>query len=75
MKIIETSIRVADYEKVCCNCRYFEQHYVYVLNQEKNKLFLCNAGYCTKAHIRSKKAISKACERFKKEGSALPEDY
>ena len=28
MKIIETSIKIADYEKVCCNCKYFEQHYV-----------------------------------------------
>jgi len=73
MKIIETSIKVADYEKVCCNCKFFEQHYV--LNKELNKLFLCNAGYCTKAHIRSRKAVHKACERFKKEGLALPEDY
>ena len=55
MKIIETSIKVADYEKVCCNCKFFEQHYV--LNKELNKLFFCNAGYCTKAHIRSRKAV------------------
>ena len=65
MKIIETSIKVADYEKVCCNCKFFEQHYV--LNKELNKLFLCNAGYCTKAHIRSRKAVRKACEQFKRE--------
>ena len=64
MKIIETLIRVADYEKVCCNCKFFEQHYT--LNEELNKLFLCNAGYCTKSRIKSKKAVHKACEYFKR---------
>lgn len=73
MKIIETSIKVADYEKVCCNCKYFEQHYI--LKEEMNKIFLCNAGYCIKAHIRHRKAVSKACGQFKREGLGLLNDY
>ena len=40
---------ISEDEKVCCNCKYFEQHYV--LNKELNKIFLCTAGYFIKAHI------------------------
>ncbi len=62
MKIIETSIKIADYEKVCCNCKYFVQHYYY--RERDNKFHICNAGHCVKPRIKDRKPDHKACEHF-----------
>lgn len=50
-------------DKVCFNCKYFMQHYIY------NKIFHndfspCNAGHCVKSRVKDRKPTQMACEHF-----------
>ena len=61
-------ILVSKDEKVCCNCKYFWQHYVY--SEFYKGYTTCNAGHCVKPRNKNRKPEQKACEHFQKKGES-----
>lgn len=55
---------ISEDEKVCCNCKYFWQHYIY--NKHYECFQYCNAGHCVKPRVKDRKPNHKACEHFEK---------
>lgn len=49
-------------EKICCNCKYFIQHYIL---HEQYGFVPCNAGYCTRENYKNKTALQRDCNYFK----------
>ena len=40
-------IGFSEFEKVCCNCKYFNQHYIKVIDGHVYQQFVpCNDGHC-----------------------------
>ncbi len=55
---------IPDNAKLCCNCQYFCEYFVY---DERHQIFsICDAGRCTKVKTRLKCRVvyQKACEWF-----------
>lgn len=55
--------KISKEEKVCVNCKYFIQHYIYD-ERFHNDFLPCNAGHCVKPRVKDRKPGRKACERF-----------
>lgn len=70
-------INISEKEKVCANCKYFKQHYIfnegnfndYIFTKDGRKLVPINQGhcFCTGIRKRSCKATDTACYRFEEE--------
>ena len=59
---IAEALMITEEEKVCYNCKYFIQHYIYDKNNKK--FSSCNNGHCVKLRTKNKKPKNKACEHF-----------
>lgn len=59
-------IGFSEFEKVCCNCKYFNQHYIKVIDGHVYQQFVpCNDGHCCYSGVKAKKAGAEACRNFK----------
>ncbi|MCI8628964.1 MAG: hypothetical protein HFE57_05600 [Firmicutes bacterium] len=56
-------LMISKEKKVCVNCKYFIQHYIYD-KRFNNDFSPCNDGHCVKPRLKNRKPKNKACEHF-----------
>ena len=52
-------------DKVCFNCKYFVQHYIYTKFYDSYMDYSpCGIGHCTTPRLKNRKPNHKVCEHF-----------
>ena len=55
---------ICESERVCANCRYYYQHYIYD-KEMYNGFSSCNCGHCSQKRLKRRKP-SDTCENFER---------
>lgn len=64
LNIISKNVYVFNDKRVCANCEYFHQHYVYSKHGISTYM-ACDTGHCCYPRFKYRRPLSKACEHFK----------